>query len=81
MTIASIFRGGALAAALLSGPGALFAQEQLTAPSQNRIIGSPTGHRQPRAADVPATDKTPADELAERQQAELTRKLRICRGC
>jgi hypothetical protein len=68
----------------LLGPNLLSAQEQLTPPSQTRIMGAPiapVGHRQPRAADIPQTDKSPAELLEERQQAELTRRLRICRGC
>jgi hypothetical protein len=85
MTAAHILRATALAAALaaplLLGPNPLSAQEQLTAPSQTREIGAPTGHRQPRPAGIPATDKTAADLLEEKQQAELSRKLRICRGC
>jgi len=45
------------------------------------VVPAPVGHRQPRASDVPQTDKSAAEQLEERQQAELTRKLRICRGC
>ena len=60
------------------------AQEQLTPPSQGASGPSqsaPVGHRQPRVADVTPSDKTAAELLEERQQAELNRKLRICRGC
>lgn len=61
------------------------AQEQITPPSQrpyiNAPLPAPVGHRQPRAADVPMTDKTAAEQLEERQQADLNRRLRICRGC
>jgi len=46
-----------------------------------QVIPAPVGHRQPRAADIPQSDKSSAEQLEERQQAELTRKLRICRGC
>jgi hypothetical protein len=85
MTIASILRmtGAAafLAAPLLFSPNLTSAQEQLTPPSQTRIVGAPVGHRQPRAADIPATNPTATDLLLERQQAELNRRLRICRGC
>jgi hypothetical protein len=87
MSIALILRATGLAAALavplLFGPNPLSAQEQLTTPSTSRIIGAPApvGHRQPRVADIPATDKSAAEQLEERQQAELNRKLRICRGC
>jgi hypothetical protein len=65
----------------LLGSDPAAAQEQQTTPSTSRIIGSPVGHRQPRAADIPPTEKTAAQQLEERQAAELNRKLRICRGC
>jgi hypothetical protein len=85
MTIVSILRASGLAAVLaaplLLSPNLLSAQEQLTPPSQTRIIGAPVGHRQPRAADIPQTNPTAAELLDQQQQAELTRRLRICRGC
>jgi hypothetical protein len=85
MTIASILRTSGLAAflatPLLLSPNLLSAQEQLTPPSQTRVIGAPVGHRQPRAADIPATNPSATDLVIDRQQAELSRKLRICRGC
>lgn len=72
-------------AALLLGPRLLSAQEQITPPSQrpyiNAPLPAPLGHRQPRAGDMPVNDKSAADQLEERQQAELNRRLRICRGC
>ena len=76
----------AVFAGVLLGPGLLSAQEQITAPSQggpyiNAPPPAPVGHRQPRAGDVPVNDKSAADQLEERQQAELNRRLRICRGC
>jgi hypothetical protein len=89
MRIAFVLRAtgfaAALAAPLLLGP-ALSAQEQLTPPSdrtyaRGAFTNAPVGHRQPRAADVPQTDKTAVELLEERQQAELNRRLRICRGC
>jgi hypothetical protein len=74
----------ALAAPLLFAP-ALSAQEQPTPPSDRAHargpFAAPVGHRQPRAADIPQTEKTAADLRDERQQAELNRRLRICRGC
>jgi hypothetical protein len=86
MTIASILRASGLAAALAAPlmfcPNLLSAQEQLTPPSQTRVIGAPVGHRQPRAADIPtSSNPSPAELLDQRQQAELNRRLRICRGC
>jgi hypothetical protein len=50
-------------------------------PPSGQIIPAPVGHRQPRAADIPQTNRSPAEQLEDRQQAELNRKLRICRGC
>lgn len=53
------------------------------APGQPR--SAPIGHRQPRAADVPAN--APKDELAQRIERikrinrSLDRQLQICRGC
>jgi hypothetical protein len=86
MTIALTLRAIGLAAALaaaplLFSPQRLSAQEQLTTPSTSRQIGAPIGHRQPRAADIPATEKSAAEQLEDQRQAELSRKLRICRGC
>jgi hypothetical protein len=85
MTIASGLRATLLAAAIAAllpvSPSPLSAQEQISTPSTTRIIGAPVGHRQPRPADIPPTDKSAADQLEEKLQAELNRKLRICRGC
>ena len=89
MTIAFLFRATGLAAALaapLLFALPLSAQEQLTPPSdrtyaRGAFTNAPVGHRQPRAADIPQTEKSAADLLEERQQAELNRRLRICRGC
>lgn len=82
--IASLLRTTGLAAALLVGPNVLSAQEQITPPSQTREVGAPLGHRQPRVADIPTnpmSNKSAAEILEERQNAEINRKLRICRGC
>ncbi len=70
-------------AGVLFGPQLLSAQEQITPPSQGAYapLPAPVGHRQPRAADIPAANKTAAELLEERQQADLNRRLRICRGC
>jgi hypothetical protein len=76
----------ALVAPLLLAP-ALSAQEQLTPPSDRTYSRgaftntAPIGHRQPRAADIPQMEKSAADLQEERQQADLNRRLRICRGC
>jgi hypothetical protein len=92
MKIMSLVRttGCAVAVVAVLVPALLSAQEQISSPSQGSGLGptqmaplpsAPVGHRQPRAGDIPVTDKTAAELLEERQQAELTRKLRICRNC
>jgi hypothetical protein len=50
-------------------------------PPSAQVGAAPIGHRQPRAADVPQSNRSAAEQAEDRQQAELTRKLRICRGC
>jgi len=43
---------------------------------------APTGHRQPRADQVPDTTSGNANDAIKREDAELDRKLKsICRGC
>jgi hypothetical protein len=43
---------------------------------------APTGHRQPTRADIPQNDGPSAWEREQaRLDAELDRKLIICRGC
>jgi hypothetical protein len=43
---------------------------------------APVGHRQPRAADLPApAEPTAADRERERKDRELDKRLRICRNC
>jgi hypothetical protein len=43
---------------------------------------APVGHRQPKAADIPAErPKDAADAERERLDRELDAKLRICRNC
>ena len=69
-----------LVAPLLFAP-ASSAQELGTPLYSPGLPPAPVGHRQPRAGDIPQSNKSQADLLEERQQAELSRKLRICRGC
>lgn len=53
-----------------------------TGSAPGSVPQAPVGHRQPRAADVPAaTDKPPAEKQVEKLQDEGSRKLNICRGC
>ena len=71
-----------LLAASISLAPAVWAQEANTPVYiPGPTIPAPVGHRQPRAADIPQTDKSAADALMEKQQADLNRRLRICRGC
>lgn len=85
-----------VAAALLVAGSAL-AQTNSTAPTPQAnpappgtttgsapgsVPQAPVGHRQPRAADIPAaTEKPPAEAHVEKLQEEGSKKLNICRGC
>jgi hypothetical protein len=42
---------------------------------------APTGHRQPHAGDIPPGTGEEADIGEQQLEAEVDRKLRICRGC
>ena len=43
---------------------------------------APVGHRQPRAADLPAaTERSPEDQRQMERDREIDKKLWICRGC
>ena len=43
---------------------------------------APIGHRQPRAADLPATrERDPSDVWLNQLNRDLDRKLQICRVC
>lgn len=75
-----------VAALLGLATGASFAQNQSSQqsganPLGSRVAPAPVGHRQPRASDVKQTEKTAAEIQEEKLQAELERKLKICRGC
>jgi hypothetical protein len=53
-----------------------------TGSAPGQVPPAPVGHRQPRAADIPATtDKSPAEQHVEKLQKEGDKKLNICRGC
>ncbi|QPF88244.1 hypothetical protein IC762_24630 [Bradyrhizobium genosp. L] len=46
-----------------------------------RPWSAPVGHRQPRAADIPASMSTP-QQIIDQEDAMVDRKIRgICRGC
>ena len=94
--MSSKFIAGLRLAALVSAqvlalvPAATNAQEARPPdPPVERVLGSsgtaataPVGHRQPRAADIPA--EVPKNELGQRidrTNRALDRQLQICRGC
>jgi hypothetical protein len=76
---------------LLFSSSASAVDTRLTERAQDRSGGytlpssvwpAPTGHRQPRAADIPANiPKDDFDERLEQIHRELDRKVQICRGC
>ena len=72
---------GAILLSLISPAGAMEAQDASALTSHSPWL-APVGHRQPTRVDVPQNEMQSAWE---RQQqvldAELDRKLIICRGC
>jgi hypothetical protein len=42
---------------------------------------APVGHRQPRAAELPARSPTDEDRWLNQVNRDIDRKLQICRGC
>lgn len=53
-----------------------------TGTAPGNVPQAPVGHRQPRAADIPATTEKPqAEKQVEKLQEEGSKKLNICRGC
>ena len=86
MSLSSRLKILGLAAALLAGPIAAV-QAEIEAPRHATTppidLGvkpwpAPTGHRQPHASDVPVDARQDADI---RDEADVDRKLGICRGC
>jgi hypothetical protein len=67
---------------LTVGPAAI-AQNSGSSSSKQGPWPAPTGHRQPRADQVPEGKNNPnATDAEKRQDAELDRKIKsICRGC
>jgi hypothetical protein len=79
-----------VAAALVAGVGLFGVLSPAAASDQNSpaVLTShlpwlaPTGHRQPTRADVPQNEVLPAwEHWRPRSDADLDRKLTICRGC
>jgi hypothetical protein len=74
-----------IALALLSGATSAMAQNQGTGSSGaggSTVPQAPIGHRQPRADQVPSDKKTNPNDLLEKENAILDRKIKgICRGC
>jgi hypothetical protein len=59
------------------------AQTGGSAAKRQEPLPAPTGHRQPRADQIPTgKDNSSASEAEKRQDAELDRRIKsICRGC
>jgi hypothetical protein len=76
-----------MAASLLLGPAPVFAGSADMTSETHRFAFSlpgqaPIGHRQPRLSDRSgATQSSPSDLELQRLDAEIDRKLIICRGC
>ncbi|WP_245301752.1 hypothetical protein [Bradyrhizobium sp. LTSP885] len=74
-------RSAALAAAILAqttiqAPSAYASNEMTTRP-----WSAPVGHRQPHAADLPASVSA-SQQIIDQEDANIDRKIRgICRGC
>jgi hypothetical protein len=64
---------------------AVFAQKpDQNAPTKSPVGAweAPIGHRQPGLSDVPPEQNTAADDLLEKINRDLDKKLKsICRGC
>ena len=62
--------------ATAKGPDVLASNETATRP-----WSAPVGHRQPRAADIPASASAP-QQIIDQEDVIVDRKIRgICRGC
>jgi hypothetical protein len=78
-----------IALPVLLYPAAAFAEDVMpsdgsTVASPSRAPEAPVGHRQPRAADVPADTRQDKDALADRIDRinqKFDRELKICRNC
>jgi hypothetical protein len=68
---------------MLTIGSAAMAQTGSSSSKRQEPLPAPTGHRQPRADEVPEGKNNPsATEAEKRQDAELDRKIKsICRGC
>jgi hypothetical protein len=65
-----------LAEAMVQEPGAYASNETATRP-----WSAPVGHRQPRAADIPAS-LSGSQQIIDREDANVDMKIKgVCRGC
>jgi hypothetical protein len=71
--------GGGVAGARASAPP--FHQSEVGRETTTRPWTAPVGHRQPRAADVPASASA-SQEILDPEDANVDRKIsNVCRGC
>ena len=81
-TIFTMLAAGAVLFSLLSPAAAASAQNSPAVLTAHSPWLAPTGHRQPTRADVSQDDTLSVSEREQiRLDAELDRKLIICRGC
>jgi len=82
--VAATFLFGSASSLRAGGAATTIASPAEAAPTRYADLfrQAPIGHRQPRPVDIPeGTQATPGDEALRRIDAEVDRKLIICRGC
>lgn len=80
--ISTALAAGAVLFSLLSPAAAASGQNSPAVLTSHSPWLAPTGHRQPTRADVTQDETLSASEREQQQfDAELDRKLIICRGC
>ena len=76
MTKSTILGVAAILSTVLANPVLAAGRETATRP-----WSAPVGHRQPRAADIPASISA-SQQTLDQEDANVDRKIRnICRGC
>ncbi|GKQ53026.1 hypothetical protein [Bradyrhizobium sp. Ce-3] len=74
--LSAAMASSSFAQSALQEPGVFASNETATRP-----WSAPVGHRQPRAADIPAATST-SQQIIDQEDAIVDRKIRgICRGC